>query len=66
MNHDEWIQSTKLASGNGISDHLKAALETNSELVSESMKLRNEARIAINELLMVWYELKFVSSYIHT
>lgn len=52
MNHDEWIQSTKLASGNGISDHLKAALETNSELVSESMKLRNEARIAINELLM--------------
>lgn len=52
MNHEEWIHSIKLASGLGISEHVKAALETNSELVSESMKLRNEARIAMNELLM--------------
>lgn len=52
MNHDEWIQTSKLTSGNVISEQVKAALETNSELVSESMKLRNEARIAINDLLM--------------
>eukprot|EP00250_Pteridium_aquilinum_P016937 c23376_g1_i1 orf=75-2048(+) len=52
LNHDDWIHSTKIASGIGIPEHLKAALETNSEFVSESMKLRNEARIAFNELLM--------------
>lgn len=50
MNHDEWIQSTKM--GSGIPEHLKKVLEMNSELVAESMKLRNEARTAFSELLM--------------
>ncbi|KAH7429470.1 hypothetical protein KP509_09G050400 [Ceratopteris richardii] len=50
MNHEEWIQSAKMSGG--ISVHLKRALEMNSDLVAESMKLRNEARIAFNELLM--------------
>ncbi|KAI5058256.1 hypothetical protein GOP47_0026426 [Adiantum capillus-veneris] len=50
MNHDEWIQSTKM--GSGVPEHLKTILETNSDLVSECMKLRNEARMAFNELLM--------------
>ncbi|MCO5599228.1 hypothetical protein L7F22_053328 [Adiantum nelumboides] len=50
INHDEWIQSARL--GSGVPEPLKRALETNSELVSESMKLRNECRLAFNELLM--------------
>ena len=54
LNHEEWIQKTIESSTSGVSEHIKEALETESELVSECLKLRNEARLAMNELLMVY------------
>jgi hypothetical protein len=53
VNHEEWIHSVKLLSGNQTSQQVKKALETGVEHVAEAMKLRNEARIAMNELLLV-------------
>jgi hypothetical protein len=54
LNHEEWIQKALESSASGVSEHIKAALQTESELVSECLKLRNEARTAMSELLMVF------------
>ncbi|MCO5602154.1 hypothetical protein L7F22_056282 [Adiantum nelumboides] len=49
LNHEDWVHtSTELI----ISERVKSALEANAELVSESLKLRNETRSAMSELLM--------------
>ncbi|KAI5075967.1 hypothetical protein GOP47_0008032 [Adiantum capillus-veneris] len=49
LNHEDWIHNSTALSASG---RVKSALETNSELVSESLKLRNETRSSMSELLM--------------
>lgn len=52
-NHEEWIRNVNPTFGPGTSERVKAALETSSEFVDEGMQVRQDARAAITELLMV-------------
>ena len=52
-NHEEWICSVKPTFGPAIAERVKAAIDTSSDLVDEAMKVRQEARTVVNELLMV-------------
>ncbi|KAH7291091.1 hypothetical protein KP509_29G000100 [Ceratopteris richardii] len=49
LNHEDWIHESLAAN---IPDHVKSTLETSSELVSESLTLKNEACSVMAELLM--------------
>lgn len=53
LNHEDWIRSVKPAFGPGASERVMAALETSSELVEDALKVREEARAAMNELLLM-------------
>ncbi|KAL4197457.1 hypothetical protein AMTRI_Chr04g251300 [Amborella trichopoda] len=52
-NHVEWNKSTKPDLGSGISNHVQAALEmeTETEIIGHCQTARNEARSALNALL---------------
>lgn len=50
--HEDWLSSVKPDLGSGIAERVKAALQTSSELVAEALKVRDEARVALSELLM--------------
>lgn len=52
-NHEEWLNTANPDLGPGIAARVQAALETNGELVSLVLQIRNEARFAINDLLKV-------------
>lgn len=51
-NYEEWVTNVKPDLGPGISERVKAALQTNSELFADALKVRDEARAALNDLLM--------------
>ncbi|XP_057830710.2 outer envelope protein 64, chloroplastic [Cryptomeria japonica] len=52
-NHEDWVNSVKPKFGPGISDRVRAALDTNTddENISHSLRAREEAREAINSLV---------------
>lgn len=52
VNHGDWVSDAKPDLGPGISERVKAALKTSSAQVADSLKVRDEARIALSELLM--------------
>eukprot|EP00250_Pteridium_aquilinum_P006084 c16068_g1_i1 orf=380-2368(-) len=52
-NHEDWVRSVKPVLGPGFAERVKAALEASSELVEDAVKLREEARAAMNELLLM-------------
>lgn len=51
-NHEDWASSVKPDLGPGISERVKAALQSNPKLVGECLKVKDEARAALSELLM--------------
>ncbi|MCO5574491.1 hypothetical protein L7F22_028276 [Adiantum nelumboides] len=51
-NHENWIRSIKPTLGPQMSEHVKAALETSSDLIEDIHEVREEARAAMNELLL--------------
>eukprot|EP00249_Psilotum_nudum_P023733 c28964_g1_i6 orf=348-2147(+) len=50
-NHEEWINNVKPDLGPGIADRVSAALQTTPEQISLCLKVRDEARMVLNELL---------------
>lgn len=52
-NHGDWVRSVKPALGPGIAERVKGAVELSSDLAEDVLKLRAEARGAMNELLLM-------------
>lgn len=52
-NHGEWINSVQPDIGSDTAGRIKDALEASSDLVSLIHKIREQSRLAMNELLKV-------------
>lgn len=51
-NHEDWLRSVKPTLGPGISERAKLALETSLDILEDTLKVRDEARAAMSELLL--------------